>query len=244
MTLEVAGDAADGIHRVGPDVDMAVAVEVHRVGAEAARHELRQAHGTGVGAFHGERVDLLLAGQDEELAQLLAEEFGTRRVVEAQGRQRIEHAPATGVAAVEGFHADDRDDHLGRHAVFLLGTGQGLGMLVPEVHTLADARLGDEDRPVVLPRLDLLGRAGDRIEDRLLALHLVEQRGQLFTGEAMIAGHFGNELGHLGRALIFAGGLRLADQTEQRPHGDSPAAHCLFQILHSCHAWAIHLRCV
>ena len=75
MTFEVAGDAADGIHRVGPEMSMAaVAVEVHRVGAEAARHELRQAHGTGVGAFHGERVDLLLAGQDEE-PQLLAEEF-------------------------------------------------------------------------------------------------------------------------------------------------------------------------
>jgi hypothetical protein len=87
MALEVAGNAADGIVRVAPDIDVAVTVEIHGIGAEAARHELRQAHRPGVGALEGQRVDLLFAGQQQEFAQFLAEEFGTGRVIEAQGRQ-------------------------------------------------------------------------------------------------------------------------------------------------------------
>src|SRR5471030_210779 len=42
VLLEVAGDTADGIVRVGPDINVAIAVEIHGVGAKAARHELRQ----------------------------------------------------------------------------------------------------------------------------------------------------------------------------------------------------------
>ncbi|MNT33809.1 hypothetical protein D3C72_1697550 [compost metagenome] len=63
MMLEVTGNAADGIVRVVPDIDVAVPVEVHRVGAKAARHELRQAHGTGVGTFEGQWIDLLFPRQ-------------------------------------------------------------------------------------------------------------------------------------------------------------------------------------
>ncbi|MCY1547028.1 hypothetical protein D9M68_830610 [compost metagenome] len=184
---------------------MAVAVEVHRVGAKAAWHELRQAHGAGVGAFQAERVDLFLARQHEELAQLLAEERRTRRIVEGQRRQRIDYAVAAGVAAIEGLHADDRDDHLGRHAVLLFGTFQRLFVLTPEIHTAGDTRVGDKDRPVVFPWLDLLRRTRDRVEDRLLAFHLGEQVDQLLTGKPVVASHLGDELSHLRRVLVISG---------------------------------------
>ncbi|MNS78231.1 hypothetical protein D3C72_1118350 [compost metagenome] len=216
---------------------MAVAVEVHGEGAEAARHELRQAHGAGVGALERQRVELLLTGQQQELAQLLAEEFGPWRVVEAQGRQGIDHPVVAGVAAKEGFHADDGDDVLRRHAVFLLGTGQHRFVLAPEVHTAGDARVGDEHRPVVLPRLYPFGRARNGVEDRLFALHLTEHTHQLLRGKAMVAAHFANELGHLGRALVIAGMGQLysaeqAHRADPRRTTGSPVTHCLHEILH------------
>ncbi|MNZ92525.1 hypothetical protein D3C78_1115520 [compost metagenome] len=214
---------------------MAVAVEVHRVGAEAARHELRQAHGAGVGALEGQRVDLLLAGQQEELAQLLAEEVGARRIVEAEGGQRVDHPPVAGVAAEEGFHADDRHDHLRRHPVLALGTRQRLGMLVPELHAAADARVGEEDRPVLLPRLDPLGRPRDGVEDRLLALHLGEQRLQLGGGEALVADQFADEFVDHRRSLIVPGQRRSgdADQADQGNPSPRPCAQSVHRILHS-----------
>src|SRR5690606_5241353 len=90
VLLEVIGGAADGVHRVVPDVDMTVAVEIHRISAEAARHELRQPHGTGVGALERQRIDLFLARKHEELPQLLAEERLAWRIIEAQRGQRID----------------------------------------------------------------------------------------------------------------------------------------------------------
>ncbi|MCY1426216.1 hypothetical protein D9M71_420320 [compost metagenome] len=246
MTLEIAGDAADGVHRVAPDVDVAVTVEIHGEGAEAARHELRQAHGAGVGTLEHQRIDLLLAGQQEELLELLAEEVGTRRVVEAQGREGVDDAEVAGVAAVEGLDANDRHYHLGRHAVLFLGAGQGIGMLVPEVHAFLDARRRDEDRPVFLPGPDPLGGAGDGIENGLFALHLAEQVHQLLAGETIVAGHLGDELGHLRRSLVIPRQRRhgCPQQSDQGSPGDPqphPSAQC-FQIFHSLQTWAIHLR--
>ena len=177
MALEVAGDAANGIVRVIPDIDVAIAVEVHRVVAKTARHELRQAHGAGIGAFERQRVELFITGQQQELAQFLA--------------------VVAGVATKERFHTDYRNNVLRRHAVFLLGTGQHGLVLAPEVHTTGNARVGEEHRPVVLPRLDLFGRARDGVEDRLLALHFTKHTHQLFRGKTIVAAHFANELGHL-----------------------------------------------
>ncbi|MNP11516.1 hypothetical protein D3C76_1037080 [compost metagenome] len=227
---------------------MAVAVEIHGVGAEAARHELRQAHGAGVGAGQAERVDLLLAGQQEELLELLAEEIGARRIVETEGGQRVHHPEVAGIAAEEGLHADDRDDVLRRHAVFLLGAGQGVGVLVPEAHATGDAPVADEHRPVFLPRLDALGGAGNGIEDRLLALDVAEQRDQLLAGEAVVAGHLADELRHLRRAIVVArvDGAGQADHPRKTKPMDAPGrpcAQCLHSFIHFClQTWAIHFR--
>ncbi|MNJ39330.1 hypothetical protein D3C77_342000 [compost metagenome] len=249
MALEVAGNAANGIVRVVPDIDVAVAVKVHGVGAKAARHELRQAHGASIGAFEGQRVNLLFTGQQQVFAQLLAEEFGARRVIEAQGRQRVDHPVVAGVAAKEGLDTDDRNDHLGRHAVFLLGAGQGGLMLAPEVDATGDPGVGEEHRAIVLPGFYPFGRTRDRIEDRLLALNLAKHPHQLLTGKTVVAGHFADELGHLGRAVIVAGRgtLHPAEQTQKadpRRATSRPATHCLHVILHLIQTCAIHLRCV
>ncbi|MNP15834.1 hypothetical protein D3C76_1082060 [compost metagenome] len=207
---------------------MAVAVEVHRVGTEAARHELRQAHGAGIGAGQAERVDLLLAGQQEELLELLAEEVGARRIVEAEGGQRVHHPEATGIAAEEGLDANDRDYVLRRHAVFLLGARQHFGVLVPELHTALDTRVGDEDRPVFLPRLDPLCRAGDGVEDRLLALDVAEQGDQLLAGEAIVAGHLADELRNLRRTIVVASlsGAGNTDRPCKPDPMDAPGRPC------------------
>ncbi|MNE26487.1 hypothetical protein D3C80_1198560 [compost metagenome] len=249
MALEVAGNAADGIIRVVPDIDVAVAVEIHGIGAETARHELRQAHGTSIGALEREWVELFFAGQQQELAQLLAEEFGARRIVKTQGRQGVDHPVVTRVAAEEGLHTDDRDDHLGRHTVLALGPGQGLFMLAPEIHTTGNARVGDEHGTVLFPWLDALCRARNRIENRLFALHLAEHAHQLLSSEAVVAGHLAHELGHLRRPLIVAGGRMLrhakdAYQTDPGCTSSRPVTHYLHEILHLNQTCAIHLRWV
>src|SRR5690606_31312379 len=190
MTLEVTGHAADGVYGIIPDIDAAIAVEVHRIGAEAARHELRQTHGARIGALELQRIYLLFTRQLQKFAQLLTEKWCTRRVIEAQGGQGIEHPVIAGVAAIEGFHADDRHDHRGRHAVFALGAAQCLLVFAPEIHTTGDTRLGDEDRPVFLPGLYPLGWLGDGIQNGLLALGFGEQGLELFFGETIAAGQF------------------------------------------------------
>ncbi|MNB80339.1 hypothetical protein D3C75_270990 [compost metagenome] len=198
MALEVTGNTANGIIRIGPDVDMAITVEIHCISAETARHELRQSHCASVGAFERQRIDLLFAGQQQELTQLLAEKLGTGRIVETQGRQGIDHPEISGITAEKGFNTDDRDNHLGRHAVFLLGTSQHRFVLTPEIHTPGYARIGDEHRAILAPLLDPFGRFGDGVQNRLLALGFTEHTHQLFTGETVVAGHFTDEFGHLG----------------------------------------------
>jgi hypothetical protein len=66
------------------------------------------------------------------------------RIGEGQRGQGVEHAEAAGVAAVHGFHADDADDDLGRHAVGRFGPRQRGGVLVPEAHAGIDADRLDE----------------------------------------------------------------------------------------------------
>src|SRR5450830_689687 len=233
VTLEIAGHAANGVISVGPDIDMPGAVEIHRIGAKTARHELRQAHGSGVGALEAQRVELLFTGQQEELTQLLAEKIGPRRVVEAQGRQGVDHPVIAGITAKKGFHADDRDNHLGRHAVFLLGTGQGRFMLAPEIDAAGHSRIGDKNRPVFLPRLDPFRRARNSVENALLALDLTEHLHQLLTGKAVVAGHFRDELGHLRRTFVVTGQrARACPQTANQAYPWRTSSRPTAQYLH------------
>ena len=128
-----ARHAADGIDRAVDQIDTAIAVEVGGIAADAAGHELRGADGAGVGAPGRQRIQAVLAAVQQELLQLLAEVSGARRKVEGQRGERLDGGEFAGVATVEGFHADDGDDDLGRHAMFLRGALQCAGMLFPEL---------------------------------------------------------------------------------------------------------------
>jgi len=209
-----------------------VTVKIHRVGAKAARHELRQAHRSGVRALEGQWIDLLFTGQQQELTQFLAEKFGTGRIVESERGQRINHPVIAGITSEKGLDADDRHDDLCRYAVFLLGTGQHGLVLAPEVHTTGDARVGDEHRAIFFPLLDPLGGLGDGVENRLFALSLAKHGHQLLAGKTVVAGHFADEFGHLWRAFVIAGQRLLhaakdADQADPRRVTSRPAAHDL-----------------
>ena len=211
---------------------MAVAIEVHGVSTETARHELWQAHGASIRPLEGDRIDLFLTGKQQKFAQLLAEERRTRRIIEGQGRQGVHHPPTAGVAAIEGFHADDGDDELRRHTVLGFGLLQCSLVVFPEFHAVSDTLVGDEDRPVVLPGLDLLCRARDGIENRLLALNLGEQADQLLAGKTIVAGHFLDELGHLRRAVIIScqSGTQCAGYSSAKQRTDSPTAQRMHQL--------------
>src|SRR3546814_10551116 len=98
-------------------VAAAIAVAVLRPVAVARRHELAHAHRAGVAALEREDVELrLFLRQREQLRQLTGEERRAPGMRKRQRVQRVEHAVTAGDAAVAGFHADDRDDVLGRHA--------------------------------------------------------------------------------------------------------------------------------
>ena len=99
----------------------------------------------------------------QELLQLAAKEFaalGCARMglgeIESKRGQGIDHAEVAHLLPVDGFHADDADDDLGRHAEFLLGALQRGLVVLPEPHAGADADRVDEAAAVHTP---VLGRA-------------------------------------------------------------------------------------
>lgn len=102
---------------------------------------------------------------------------------------------AAGILSVTGFHADDRHDHFGRHAGALLHAIQFGTVFGQERATAINACLADEHRPVFVPRLDPLGRARHRGDDRLAHLRLVEHAADLLRLQAKALGGIGNEAG-------------------------------------------------
>ena len=119
---------------------------------------MRDADGAGERALDGERVEVVLAGEEQELLQFGAEEFGARRILERQRGQRLKHAEAAGIAAVFGFDADDGDDDFRRYAIERTGLDQLPLVFQPEAHAAVDAAVVQEARPVAFPRA-LQGRA-------------------------------------------------------------------------------------
>ena len=151
MHAQVVCDAADGVDRVAVEVDPAVAIEVHRVGANAARQELRVTERAGEGAAVAGRVARLLTREQEQGFELAPEQFGARWIVEGQGGERRQRLEVAGVAAVDRLDADDGDDDLGRHAELAGGTFQLVRVFVPERTATVDTGVVEETRPVVLP---------------------------------------------------------------------------------------------
>ena len=175
MAAEVIGHTANGVHRVIPDIDHLVPVEVHRIGQETAGHELAIAHGAGIGALEGQRVHALLPGQDEVALELAGKKRRARGIIECQGGERIDHPIAAGHPAVVGFDADNGDDDFRRHTGLPLGPLQGGTVLRVEFQPLLQALVVEEYLAVFIPGLALLRRAGDGLEDTLLPLGAGEQ---------------------------------------------------------------------
>src|SRR6267143_3826190 len=203
---EEVGDAADRVGRAAAQIDDAVAVEIDRKAPRTARHELRDADRPGVGAAHGEDVDAAFAHEEQVMLELIAEIRRARRVVEGESGERVEHAPAAGVAAIEGLHADDRDHVFGRHAVLALRALERLAVGVPERDAVGNAPLGEEGRAVFLPGA-ALRRSLHRLQHRLGALRAREHGKELALDETVALDQLADERAHL-RAFRIAGLLR------------------------------------
>ena len=78
--------------------------------------------------------------------------IAARRIVERERRERIEHAVAARDAAVQRFDADDGDDVFRRHAALGGDALEGLAVLLPELHAVGDALLGEEALAILPPR--------------------------------------------------------------------------------------------
>ena len=240
--------AADGINRAVDQIDAAIAVEVGGIAADAAGHELRGADGTGVGAPGRQRIQAVLAAVQQELLKLLAEVGGARRKVEGQRGERLDGGELAGVATVEGFHADDGDDDLGGHTMFLRGALQCAGMLFPELQAAIDAHRLQEAGPVGWPVRQLGCRGGrgggcacgrgvtgrgwhggrrrrgrHQRQRARVGADLREQRQQGVAVETVALGHFAHEGLHVQMFGIVAGnGLGAAgcgSCTGSRCHG-------------------------
>jgi len=105
----------------------------------------------------GERVITIFAGQEQEIFQLAAKEFGPRRVIESQRGERFEDAEAAGVSPVLGLDADDGNDDFGRDAVDRFGALQEGTVLFPEAQTTRFAAAVDEALAVAFPGALLAG---------------------------------------------------------------------------------------
>ena len=102
------------------------------------------------------------------------------------------------IAPVAGFHADDRHDYFGRHAGLRRHLVQLRAILGVEIAALPDARLGQEDRAIVLPRL-AFGRPGDGVDDALLVARLRQPGANFRRRHATFACRLGDECGFLFR---------------------------------------------
>ena len=120
MLDEVVGDAAGHIRPVVPDIALAVAGCIDRIRAKTRRHELRSTHRARVRTQRHGGVDLFLARENQELLEFVAEKLRAWRIVERQGRQRIDNPVPARNATVVGLDADNTDDHLNGYAGFLL----------------------------------------------------------------------------------------------------------------------------
>ena len=86
---------------------MTVAVTILAVSAKRRRHELTEPHGAGERTGDGDRRNLLLPAEIEEIGKFRAVVLGSPRVVKGERHQGVEHAEAPHIAAIYRFHSDD-----------------------------------------------------------------------------------------------------------------------------------------
>ena len=153
-------------------------------------------NGAGIGTAQGQRVGAFLARLEEELLQFAAEEFRAARVGEGQGGQRIDDPCLAHHTPPAGFHADDADDDLRRHAVDARCPLQVGFVLVPEQHAVLYVTRRDELLPVAQPGAVRSAGWGigrglpvHQADHPVQALGLGEQVVQLLAVETVLADH-------------------------------------------------------
>ena len=180
--------------------------------------------------FGIERREALIAREQHVLLQLAAKEGGSPRIVERERCQRVDHAVAADVAAVVGFHADDRDDDLGAARRRLaLRARQRLVVVAPELHAAVDPLLREERRRVLEPLRRLEQRPVHERDDLRLELRGGEPALDIARGRPVSARNLGGVRAHVG-ALRIAGRcrrrrlLRLGVSWPAPPHARRSAA--------------------
>ena len=109
---------------------------------------------------------MLFAGEQQKLAQLIAEEFCARRIFECEGCKRIDHPESTGYASIQGFNAEDTHHDIGE---LIVGeTLETLRMCSPELGTLLNALRRQELCAVFMPWPHAFGGPRHGVDDRLL----------------------------------------------------------------------------
>lgn len=156
-----------------------------------------------------------LARQQQILGELIREELGARRIVEREGRERIDDPVGPRQTPVVSLHPEDGGENLGRHARAHARSIELLAMRQPELRAFADAPLAEEDRPVLVPRLGLLGRLFHGFQDRGLAFRGVEPftHGPLL--EPVLTRHLRDERLHVGAMCAYRGGRLRAREPEE-----------------------------
>ncbi len=208
--LEVVGYRADHVVRVVDQVDPAIGVEIHRVMDPARRHELRQSHGAGVAALLRPGIGAGALVQHQELLQfglevsaaLLRPRMSFWEVKGERGKC-IEHAIASCLLAVKGFHADDADDDFSRNAVFLFGPFQCDRVLLPKANAGLDARRLHEALAVGAPVLrNTARRRRNQSDDRRDVTGLADDFVHPASIQATTLRHVGDLGHHVGAARI------------------------------------------
>ena len=156
-----------------------------------------------------------LARQQQELQQFAAEEIAARRIVEGEGRQRVEHPVLAGDASVGGLAAQDGDDVLRRDARGSRDALQNLPVREPETHAIGDTLVGHEVRAVLPPGQHGFGGTRDLVDDAGVGPRVTQDAGDPGARQRRLLGGGGNE------ALDFRPRQIKAWRLRRRPH----AAH-------------------
>ncbi len=93
----------------GPDIASPVALEVHRVAKIGGGHELRLAHGPGIGAQHVRRRHVAVVEDVQGGDQLSTEEAGAPAVPGESG-QRLDHMEVAHPGAEAGLQSPNAGD--------------------------------------------------------------------------------------------------------------------------------------
>jgi hypothetical protein len=197
MFDEIVRNAGEHIGAIFLQIAVPVLAIVHCIGPHARRHELRYAHGARVGAERPARVDIVLAGQQQELFELAPEEVGPRRIIEPKRRKRIQDTVAAHVAAVGSLHTGDGHQVLLRHAGPVGDARQFLVVRAPDLDAPSDTFLVDEPLPVFPPCQRALGWTLDEFKDARLGLRLAQDAGKCAGIEAVLRLHVADESLHL-----------------------------------------------